>query len=146
MEIQIDSKRLKIGEHSVKYSAYYFDVEEYNDLSEAAALKEILVQWAGALTNLDNGRALFLPFSLDDEWIECFKASQSGERITLKHVWVSEDGWSVDVSDLGEFMTSEHEIRKELPEVFGEYRKEDFILALLTTLATACRAGTLIWL
>jgi len=131
MEIQIDSKRLKIGEHRVKYSAYYFDVEEYTDLSEAAALKEILVQWAGALSNLDNGRTLFLPFSLDDEWIECFKASESGERITLKYVWVSEGGWSVDVSDLGEFMTSEHEIHKELPEVFGEYRKEDFILALL---------------
>lgn len=132
MNIQINNKSIKLGSQSLIYDSYYFDSEEYKSLTNGAVLKEILAQWARALIALANeNRTLFLPFNLEDEWIECFKATQNGGKIIFKHVWVNENGWTLNVSDLSSFITLPHETFKESPEVFAEYNKEEIISALI---------------
>jgi hypothetical protein len=137
MEIQIDEKCMKIGEYSFRYDAYHFDADEYADLSSGEVLIKILAQWAKALSDIRDGDTIFLPFSLDDEWVECFKVTQLGDRLNSKYVWVNENGYALDVSNLSDFMATTHEIWKESPEVFGEWDKEEFRSALLNAKVTA---------
>jgi hypothetical protein len=114
MDIQIDEKSMRLGEHRLEYDAYYFDPDEYAELSSGEVLREILRQWAAALAGLKDGQTIFLPFSLDDEWVECLKVTRHGDRLT-----------------------STQQIRKETPEAFGEWDKEEFISALLNAKVTA---------
>jgi len=137
MDIQVDDHCMILGGHSLSYSAYYFDVDKYAALPSGEILKEIFVQWANALTNIGNGQSIFLPFSLDDEWVECLQVTQHGEKLTYQYVRVSENGWALDVTDLSEFMASAHHVRKVMPEIAGECEKSEFISALLNAKVSA---------
>lgn len=98
MLIQIDNKNIRLGDHCFAYSAYYFDGKARAELTSADALKKFLVQWKRAvIENLGSECVLFLPFSLEDEWVECFKAKLSGEKLSLTHVVVAENGWALPI-------------------------------------------------
>jgi hypothetical protein len=75
-----------------------------------------------------------LPFNFEDEWVECFKAKVSGEKMSLTHAQVAENGWAVPIENLGSFIMSSHEILKESDVLFGLLIIPDFIEALSASL------------
>jgi hypothetical protein len=131
MDILIGERSMNLGGHRLDYDAYYFGTDGYAGLTCGEALKEILRQWADALAGLGDGQTVFLPFSLDDEWVECLRVTQCGEDVAYQHVWVRVNGWALDVSDLSDFMSSAPEVWKESPETMGEVKKSEFITAVL---------------
>ena len=132
MNIQIDEKSLIIAGQRFPYDAYYFEAEEYEHLSCPAILKAILAQWAEALANSDDRNAsLFLPFSFDDEEVDCFRARVDGDKVVLSYAQVWENGYALNVADLNEFMRSEYQILEESPEILGAFTKRELISALL---------------
>jgi hypothetical protein len=137
LDILIGERSINLGGHYLEYDAYYFDADKYAGLTCGQALREILRQWAAALAGLEDGQTLFLPFSLDDEWVECLRVRRRGENIAYQHVWVSENGWALDVSDLSDFMSSAPEVWKESPETVGEVEKAEFISAVLNAKVAA---------
>jgi len=118
MLIQIDNKNVRLGDHCFAYSAYYLIGKTARaTLTSADALKKFLVQWKRAvLENLGSECVLFLPFNLEDEWVECFKAKLSGGKLSLTHVVVAENGWALPIEDLNRFILSAHEILKEFDD------------------------------
>jgi hypothetical protein len=131
MHIEIDDRHLKFDDQCLTYSSYYFDKEEYEHLTNGEVLKKIFVQWAEALARLDNEDGmLFLPFNLDDEWVDCFKVICRNGKLLFKNVRVDENGWALDVRDLNSFMTSSHKVLKESNQTYGEHDKEEVIKAV----------------
>lgn len=132
MKIEVDNKGFSIDGHRVIYDLYYFDSEQYDAPTLADTFKKILVMWANVLreSTAESG-PLFLPFALDDEWTECLRAVQHDNRIVLRYVRVSENGWAIDVDRLEDFMTAEHVVEKEDPEELGNYDKDEFLAALI---------------
>ena len=132
MKIEVDNKGFSIDGHRVIYDLYYFDSEQYVAPTRAAAFKKILVKWAKVLRESKAGSdPLFLPFAPDDQWTECLRAVQHDNRIVLRYVRVSENGWAIDVNRLEDFMTAEHAVEKEDPEELGNYDKDEFLAALI---------------
>jgi len=132
MNIHIDESRLKIEEYSLEYDAYYFDVDDYDGLSNSEVLKRLLSQWAESISESAAGRTLYLPFSLDDEYVECVEADVAGDKVGLRHIWVRENGYAVDVVNLGAFLATSYEIKSMSPNhPLGVYGKEELISALL---------------
>jgi hypothetical protein len=132
MLIQIDSNNVRLGDHCFAYSAYYLDGKRAAaTLTSAEALKEFLVQWKRAvLENLGSECVLFLPFNLEDEWVECFKAKLNGGKLSLTHVVVADTGWALPIENLNRFILSSHEILRESDELFGLLGVQEFIEAL----------------
>lgn len=132
MKICVDDTSIRFGDQALSYETYYLDNDTYANLSNAVIVKNILSQWAIALSELhDEDRELYLPYSFDDEWVECFKVTKQGKRLIFEQVWVKENGWALDISDLKNFINSSHGIRKKFPAVFGTYDKDDIISSLL---------------
>jgi hypothetical protein len=114
MLIEVDDEKLTLAGRSFSYSAYYFEFTDVPNLTSATALKLVLRQWKNVLMeSLGTGRTLFLPYSLEDEWVECFRAILSGEMVSLTETHVDENGWAVRIDDLRNFMLSPHNILKE---------------------------------
>lgn len=114
MLIEVDDEKLTIAGRSFAYSAYYFEFRDVSDLTSAKALKLVLGQWKKVLMESPGtDRILFLPYSLEDEWVECFKATLSGEMVSLTETYVDENGWAVRIDDLRNFMLSPHDILQE---------------------------------
>ena len=132
MNIHIDERTLKIEGHPLEYDAYYFDADEYAGLSNSEVLKVLLSQWAKAISESAAGQMLYLPFSFDDEYVECVEADVAGDKVSLRHVWVRENGYAVDVVNLSAFMATSHEINSMSPNrPLGVYGREELVSALL---------------
>jgi hypothetical protein len=58
-------------------------------------------------------------------------------KLGYQHVWVSENGWALDASDLSGFMSSAPHVWKESPETIGEVGKSGFISSLLNAKVAA---------
>ena len=132
MKIEIDSVSIILNEQRLIYDLYYFVGGEFEGLTETAIVKKILAKWAGVLIDhRAKDHPLFLPYNLEDESVECLRAIQDADKIILRLVRVNENGWAVDVNDLGGFMISPHEILEESPDAFAEYNKDEFIAGLV---------------
>lgn len=132
MSVQIDRYRITLFGDSLRYDPYYLDLaaEEFKT-DTAAILKGLMQQWAEALMNgAFEGKPIYLPYSLDDEWVECLEAQVEGERVVTKCVHVGVNGYAVDLFNLSQFATSVHKIDKEYPETFGVYRRSELVSAL----------------
>jgi hypothetical protein len=135
MLIQIDNKNIRLGVHCFAYSAYYLDDNAPGEFTSVDFLKKVLVQWKRSVTeNLANECILFLPFSLEDEYVECFKANLNGGQLSLTHVLVAENGYALPIQNLNEFILSSHEIREESDELFGPLSVQEFIDGLSAAL------------
>lgn len=131
MDINITNSSIRFGERVLEYETYYLDNESYANLSNAVIIKKIIEQWVEAINELNGTiRELYLPYSFDDEWVECFRVTSNGGRLIFQQLWVRENGWAVDISDLREFIRSPHGIRKMFPGVFGIYDKDEIVSSL----------------
>jgi hypothetical protein len=131
MLIEVDDEKLTIAGRSFSYSAYYFEFRDVSNLTSAKALRLVLAQWKNVLMeSLGTDRILFLPYSLEDEWVECFKATLSGEMVSLTETYVDENGWAVSIDDLRNFMLSPHNILKESSTPCASLAGRDLIESL----------------
>jgi hypothetical protein len=131
MEVEIDYQRIRIGDQGLVYYPYYFDIWGEKEADKLNVLKSVLSQWASALKELRDGDApLYLPYSLDDETVNCIKATRKGKNIILRCVVVGANGYQLDLDDLASFMRSEQVVEEESPEIFGEYAANEIIKAL----------------
>ena len=142
MKISVEERRLVIEGRPLEYDAYYFDVGEYEGRTGIEVLKRLLAQWAKALSEAAPGRTLYLPFGFEDEYVECVEAEVAGEEVSLRHVWASENGYAVDVADLGPFLAASHEPHHGSPgRPLGVYGRDEFIRALLNPRVGGARTG-----
>jgi hypothetical protein len=131
VKVKITRESIELGDRSVPYYAYYFDQWWNDDAKDRLiVVKKVLSQWADALDNATEGQALYLPYSLDDQEVESFKAEVHGNEVTLRCVEVNWNGYSIALDDLSDFIYQTHELWNESPEIFGVYDKEDLIAAL----------------
>jgi hypothetical protein len=95
-------------------------------------MKNLRAQWAKALEVLDDKDAAFLPYNLEDEWVECLKATRNGERIKLSCVNVAANGWSLALDDVQEFMLKPQTLVEDDSDrpIFGEYNRQEIITSL----------------
>jgi hypothetical protein len=132
VQIIVDDENIAIAGSRFAYGVYYFDSEEFAGLRPSEVMVKILEQWRTALfENPGDGRTFFLPFELDDEWVECIMATSQGDVLTLRHVWANENGYSVSTDDLVSFIMAPHEIRRDFGEL-GKYSRYELIAALST--------------
>jgi len=134
LNIKIDDHmRFHFGNQILPYSLYFMDLDPQSSSSNAGTFKKcILREWASAVKECSSDfGALFLPFLPDDQWTECFKATYEGDNVVLRLVRTHTAGYQIDFGDLRGFITSNHALLDESPEIIGAYVKAEFISALL---------------
>ena len=103
-----------------------------------------------ALETLGENGAVFLPYSLDDESVECVEATRIGEEIVLRCVNVATNGYSLALDDLSDFMLSRQELVEfRYPAIFGQYDRQEIISSMRNRDHSALRtapAGEATWL
>lgn len=132
MKVTITEEAIEINGGRVRYYPYYID-QHWNEQADdrLVTMRKIVTQWADALARAKDRQKLYLPYSLNDQEIECFEAVTEGDEVTLRCVEVHWSGYSMVLDELGEFMTyCPHEFLSERPDLFGRYPKRDLIEAL----------------
>jgi hypothetical protein len=131
MTVIITREKIEIDDEGVSYYPYYFD-QWWNTEAEdrLVVVKKVLAQWADGIAQSAENCTLYLPYSLNDEEIECFEARVHGDEVVFRCVGVNWNGYSVDLDDLGEFIAHPHELGSEKPENFGTYNKNALVDAL----------------
>jgi len=132
MNVQIDEGQIILDRQTLRYNPYWIDIaaEEVSS-NRLAVMQQVLAQWAEAVAGLNReGQTLFLPYSLDDEWTECFEARLQGNYVVLQCVQVAFNGYSVELNNLSQFMHRAPEIRMKYPENFGQYQQAELVSAL----------------
>lgn len=142
MKVIIGQEQICIGLDCVRYYPFYFrswaeDERKVNSINSMDVMKSVLQQWADTLAGMGIAyNKLFLPYSLDDETVECFMATTQSPPITfscditLRCVVVEENGYSLDLSNLYKFMTTHKTIFEEFPSNFGVYDKDELVQGL----------------
>lgn len=144
MKVEIENKRIKIGENSLEYYPYYFAIwADRDDLDHRQTVRNVLVQWAAALTNLNSSNypAVYLPYYLDDQTCQYLKAELEEETVIFTDLLVNENGYDIDIDDLSAQMYSEPDVieswidvngkdHNSAPKFFGRYNAKDVIQAL----------------
>jgi hypothetical protein len=124
--IELDPDGGRVG-----YYPYYID-QHWNEQAEErlVVMQKIVAQWADELTRAKDGQKLYLPYSLNDQDVECFEAQVHGNDVKLRCVEVNWNGYSMALGDLNDFITHPHELWSARAELFATYPKQDFIDAL----------------
>lgn len=133
MRVKIQNEQIVIGKQSLSFYGYYFDIEAHQDESSAlTVMKKVLSQWAAALEALKDNAVAFLPYNLEDEWVECLEATRTGETILMRCVDVAANGYSLALDDLWGFMMSPQQLVdiRFHPGILDEYDREKIIAAL----------------
>lgn len=133
MRVQIKDEQIIIGEEVLPFYGYYFAIEaDRKDQPWLMVVKDVLSQWAAAIATLEDNQVAYLPYSLEDEWVECIETKRRGENIIFRCVDVAGNGYSLVLDDLKEFMLSRQKLDnfRDHPEMFGEYNRQEIISAL----------------
>lgn len=132
MRIRVDNKSFTFADHRFIFDLYYFDDDEWEAPTSADTFKKMLLKWADSLEGINESKTpLFLPFSPEDESIECLRATYWGnDKLTFSWVKLAENGYDVDLIDIQAFSTQAYTLYRESPE-FGECYKHEVISALI---------------
>ena len=143
MKVIIEQERICIGSDCVRYYPFYFKswAEDHQrnagSINSMDVMNTVLQQWADTLAGMGIAyNKLFLPYSLDDESIECFKATAKSPpithscNVTLRCVVVEGNGYSLDLSNLYKFMTTQQTVFEVYPSDFGVYDKDELVQGL----------------
>lgn len=119
MKVEFDSERLILSGHVLSFDPYYFAVaSEQTETDWDSVVRDVLRQWAEGLLRLAPRETLHLPFGVYDQCVQCLEADLAGQMVELRCVWINIGGWSLDFSDLSEFMCERHKVVKPSLEVF----------------------------
>jgi hypothetical protein len=133
-----------IGKNTLEYYPYYFATWiDRIKLDPRPTVKNVLSQWASALVSLRSGlhKAVYLPYSLDDQVCKYLKAELSQSDIVFTDLQVRCDGHALDLDDLSEVIYSEPKIDfiqidrfsrqwGADPRFFGKFNADEVIQAL----------------
>lgn len=128
MKVKIKDKQIKIGENSLEYYPYYFAIwKDRDDFDHRPTVKNVLSQWATALTALCSGlhSVVYLPYYLDDQTCKYLEAKIEGEDIIFSDLLVGADGYAMNLDDLSKQMYSKPDILKTWAGNFGEKHKNN---------------------
>jgi len=124
MKVIIEYERILIGENALEYYPYYFGIWN-RDIDYRITIKNVLAQWASALATLNGSRSeVYLPYYLDDQICRFLKAESDGGRVVLTDVEVADDGWAMNLDNLGDRMYTEPEIIGSYVDYFGNEHKD----------------------
>ncbi len=131
LEIVIEPKRIRIGRDSISYDDYYFNVWDDGKDPSVPIERRVVAQWADAIERLGPSQSTaYLPFSLEDQSVEAFRARLIGDKVALRRVVVEANGYALDLDNLHEFMQQDHRILQQYPQDFGAYERSDLIAGL----------------
>jgi hypothetical protein len=132
MNVQVDEQLITLDGQRLRYDPYYVDLAaREKGRNRIDVVRSMLAQWASALANLSSeDQILFLPYSLDDELIECLAAQLKGDQIILRCVEVMAGGCMISLRDFHSFIHASHETWKEYPKALLQCPKEELVAAL----------------
>ncbi len=132
MNVQVDEQLITLDGQRLRYYPYYVDLAAREKGQDRInAVRSMLAQWASALANLSSeDQILFLPYSLDDEVVECLAAQLKGDQIILRCVEVVADGCLINLGNLHSFIHASHETWKQYPKALLQCPKEELVAAL----------------
>lgn len=100
MEIRISDGLLSFDSVSVRYDKRYLS---------PADVVEMLTEWIPRLMNEVSCRQpIYLPFSIDDEFLEAFEVEDHGEQVSLRAVKLDGMGYVPEVDPLLDELKKEH--------------------------------------
>ena len=130
LEIVIESTRIRIGPGAIPYDSYWFGWNPQGD-PVPSVVRRVLAQWADAVERLSSGQStVYLPFSLEDESVEAFRARLADHSVSLRCVTIAANGYLISLDVLNDFMQEAHRILHEDPQDFGAYERADLVAAL----------------
>src|SRR5580765_4992459 len=93
MQIQVTDCLLTFDGTSVRYEHRYLP---------RATLIDVLRDWGPRLNAARAGQTIYLPFSIDDEYIEAFEVETQGEQLSLRVVKLDGIGYVPGVDSVAE--------------------------------------------
>ena len=131
MVVELDKKRFVISDTELPYDPYYFAITaRHTKTGWDSVVKDVLRQWAEELLWQAAGETLYLPFGIYDQCLQCLMADLSKGQVALRCVWLNIEGFKLDLSDLGAFMSRNHEVYEASPEILGTFRRTELIAGL----------------
>jgi hypothetical protein len=131
LEIVIESQRIRIGPDAIPYDSYYFVLWDRQGDPGPPVVRRVLAQWADAVERLRSAQStVYLPFSLDDQSVEAFKARLVDHKVALRCVTLAENGYMINLDDVNDFIQEAHRVLHEYPQDFGAYERADLVAAL----------------
>ena len=109
MQIQVTDSSLTFDGISVRYEHRYLP---------RAVLLDVLREWGRRLTTERAGQTIYLPFSVDDEFIEVFEVEPNGEQISLRLVKLDGIGYVAGVDAVSEAIMRDRPVVERLPAAF----------------------------
>ena len=109
MQIQITDCLLTFDGISVRYEHEYLP---------RAVLLDVLREWCRRLTAARAGQTIYLPFSLDDEFILAFEAELHGEQLSLRVVKLDGIGYVVGHHPVFEAIMRDRRVVERFPGAF----------------------------
>jgi len=131
LEIILEPEHIQIGSEAVPYYSYYFDIWDRHGDPGLPVLRRVVAQWADAVERLCQSQpTVYLPFSLDDEVVEAFRARLMGDKVAFRRVALVANGWAIHLDNLLDFMQQDHPIYQQDAQDFGAYELAEIISAL----------------
>jgi hypothetical protein len=119
MKISIDAELLNLDDNVVRYDRYL----------STSDVRSMLREWASRLTTLGDGVA-YLPYSIDDEFIDAFEVTMDGKDLSLTVVKLDNLGYLPGVdSFLNEMRSMQPIVVKRYPERFLVCDRQELIEA-----------------
>ncbi|MEJ7593615.1 MAG: hypothetical protein WKF77_18915 [Planctomycetaceae bacterium] len=134
-----------VGSESRAGESYYLGLQpnsEHHEFRPVEGTMQLVGEWIRLLTNLKDGRQLFLPFDFSDEYTRWVTMHRDAREVTIVFGWATVEGWSISPGDLSQyahgvpnFMPDEplHTQTFYLPQVLSNLRQS---LAILTCQAS----------
>ncbi|MBK8254390.1 MAG: hypothetical protein IPK82_17190 [Polyangiaceae bacterium] len=108
MKLEVEGGRLTLGDARVRYNSAYLSEDDF---------VRLLDYWLSRLRAVDStADPEFLPFSIDDEFVEAFEAHSTGLEIELRVVKLDNCGYVHGVDPLFESMFGEIVVVETYPE------------------------------
>jgi hypothetical protein len=113
---------LKIGPDVVSYVQHFIS---------AATLENIIRKWVPLLQSLSaESNEVLLPYSLDDEFIEAFKATYRYGFVELRCVTLDAIGFDPEIDNAEEYVFQPWRVIKEYPKSFANFKKQLLLTAI----------------
>lgn len=100
---------ITLFERTFEFDPYYFALAgEASGLTTEQVMDHVVCQWGDALERLkDASEVALLPIGVYDECLECIEATLVERNLLrIRSVWMQVDGYSLDLLDLGSFMST----------------------------------------
>jgi hypothetical protein len=109
VQIQVTDCLLTFDAVSVRYEHEYLP---------RVVLIDVLREWERRLTAAHSGQTIYLPFSLDDEFILAFEAEPQGGQLLLRVVKLDGIGYVVGRDPPGEAIMRDRRVVERFPAAF----------------------------